>query len=79
MGPSGSCTIAATIFWFLAGLACFKVQPAVRPPIATETHDVTYTKTTGADGTTLVTETVVKGEPVPVGEQQQEKAVEEAV
>ena len=79
IGPSGSCTIAATIFYFLAGLACFKVQPAVRPPITTETHDVTYTKTAGADGTTLVTETVVKGEPVPVGEQQQEKAVEEAV
>jgi len=51
-----------------------KVNPAPRPPITTETHDVTYTKRTGEDGTAVVTETVVKGEPVPVSDK-----VEEAV
>ena len=56
------------VLWFVAGVAALKVNPAPRPPITTETHDVTYTKRTGEDGTAVVTETVVKGEPVPVEE-----------
>ena len=56
------------VLWFVAGVASLKVNPAAPPPITTEAHDVTYTKRTGEDGVAVVTETVVKGEPVPVEE-----------
>ncbi len=77
MGPGATCTIVATILWFLAALAAIKVDPPKRSPITTETQDVTYTKTTGADGAAVVSENVVKGTPVVVGQEGQE--VEQAV
>lgn len=76
MGPGAKCTIAATVLWFVAAIAACKTEPRERKPITTETHDVTYTKTTGADGTTVVSEAVVKGEPIPVGGQ---RVAEQAV
>ena len=69
MAAGGKCSIAATILWFLAAVAAFKVEPPKREPITTQTQDVTYTKTTNQDGTVVVTENVVKGEPVQVGAQ----------
>jgi hypothetical protein len=70
MGPGAKCTIAATVLWFAAAIAACKTEPRQRKPITTETHDVTYTRTTGADGTAVVSEAVVKGEPVPLGGEQ---------
>ena len=68
MAQGAKCTIAATVFWFVAGLVAMKVDPPRRGPVTQETHDVTYTRTTNPeDGTTMVTETVVKGEPIVVG------------
>jgi len=72
MGVGAKCTIAATVMWFVAALAAIVVEPPQRPPITTETHEVTYTKTTGQDGAAVVSETVVKGEPIPVGGQVEE-------
>ena len=68
MAAGGSCAIAGTVLWFTAALAALWVKPPVRSPITVETQDVTYTKTTGPDGMAVVSEQVVKGEPVPVGE-----------
>jgi len=76
MAAGAKCAIAATVMWFVAAIAALKVDPPERSPITVETHDVTYTKTTGADGAAMVSENVVKGEPIAVGGQ--EKA-EEAV
>ena len=70
MGPGAKSTIAATFLWFAAAIAACKTEPRQRKPIATETHDVTYTRTAGADGTVVVSEAVVKGEPVPLGGEQ---------
>lgn len=57
-----NCTIAATVLWFLAGVSMFKIDAPTRPPRPPpETQTVTYTKTTQADGTELVTQNVVKG------------------
>eukprot|EP00804_Cyclotella_cryptica_P024263 CCRYP_012543-RA/>CCRYP_012543-RA protein AED:0.32 eAED:0.32 QI:243/1/1/1/1/1/3/1091/255 len=67
LAAGGKCAIAATILWFLAALSAFKVDPPKRSPVTTQTHDVTYTKTTNPDGTTVISENVVKGEPVVVG------------
>jgi hypothetical protein len=67
MGPGAKCTIAATVLWFVAAIAACMTEPRQRRPITTETHDVTYTKTTGPDGTTVVSEAVVKGAPIPMG------------
>ncbi len=67
MGPGAKSTIAATVLWFAAAIAACKTEQRQRKPIATVAHDVTYTRTTGADGTAVVSETVVKGEPVPLG------------
>ncbi|KAL3808323.1 hypothetical protein ACHAXA_004052 [Cyclostephanos tholiformis] len=67
MGPGAKCTIAATVLWFAAAIAACMTEPRQRRPITTETHDVTYTKTTGPDGTTILSEAVVKGAPVPTG------------
>jgi len=72
MGVGAKCTIAATVMWFVAALAAIVVEPPQRGPITTETHEVTYTKTTGPDGTAVVSENVVKGEPIPVGGQVEE-------
>mmetsp|Transcript_24847 Transcript_24847/g.42571 ORF Transcript_24847/g.42571 Transcript_24847/m.42571 type:complete len:262 (-) Transcript_24847:341-1126(-) len=69
MAAGARCAIAATVFWFLAAVAALKVDPPVRDPITVETHAVTFTKTTGPDGTTMVSENVVKGQPISVGEQ----------
>ena len=66
MAVGGKCNIAATVLWFLAAIAAFKVEPPQREPITTQTQDVTYTKTTNPDGTVVVTENVVKGTPVEV-------------
>ena len=63
MGVGAKCTIAATAMWFVAALAACVVEPPQRSPITTETHEVTYTKTTGQDGTVVVSEAVVKREP----------------
>lgn len=76
MAAGAKCTIAATVLWFFAAIAALKVDPPQRSPITTETQDVTYTKTTGAGGAAVVSENVVKGEPVAVGEQEK---VEQAV
>jgi hypothetical protein len=67
LAAGGKCAIAATVLWFLAALSALKVDPPKRTPITTQTHDVTYTKTTNPDGTTVISENVVKGEPVVVG------------
>jgi hypothetical protein len=69
MAAGGKCSIASTVLWFLAAVAAFKVEPPKREPVTTQTQDVTYTKTTNPDGTVVVTENVVKGEPVEVGAQ----------
>lgn len=66
ISSGGKCSIAATVLWFLAAVTAFKVQPPKREPVTTQTQDVTYTKTTNPDGTVVVTENVVKGEPVQV-------------
>ena len=66
MGLGAKCTIAATVLWFAAAIGLLVVEPPRRSPITTETQEVTYTKTTGHDGTAVVHETVVKGEPIPV-------------
>merc|ERR1711862_439666 len=34
--------------------------------VESQTHNVTYTKITGADGTEAVAQNVVKGEPIPI-------------
>lgn len=67
MAAGAKCSIAATVLWFVAAVAAMKVDPPQRSPITTQTHDVTYTRTTAADGTTIVTENVVKGDPVVAG------------
>ena len=72
MGAGAKCSIAATVLWFMAAIAAMKVDPPVRPPITVENQTVTYTKTTGADGTTIVSENVVKGTPIVVGGAQQQ-------
>jgi hypothetical protein len=66
MDAGGKATIAAVVMWFLAAVASLKVEPPQTEPITAESHNVTYTKNKQADGTVVVTETVVKGEPVPV-------------
>lgn len=66
MSSGGKASIAAIVIWFLAALASLKVEPPQSNPITVQSHDVTYTKNTQADGTQVVTETVVKGVPVPV-------------
>jgi len=75
MGVGAKCTIAATVMWFVAALAALVVEPPLRNQITTETHEVTYTKTTGPDGTAVVSETVVKGDAVPMGDQVVEEGV----
>jgi len=77
MGPGAQTTIAATVLWLMAGLLSMKTQPPPRRPITTHTHDVTYTKTTDDNGLVMVSEDVVKGQPVPMGGQQ--NVVEQAV
>lgn len=67
MGLGGKCSIASTVLWFLAAVAAFTVEPPEREPITTQTQDVTYTKTINPDGTEVVTENIIKGEPVAVG------------
>lgn len=68
MGLGGKCSIASTVLWFLAAVAAFTVEPPPeREPITTQTQDVTYTKTINPDGTEVVTENIIKGEPVAVG------------
>ncbi|KAL7553910.1 hypothetical protein ACHAWF_017262 [Thalassiosira exigua] len=67
MAYGAKCAIAATVMWFVTAIAAITVEPPQRGPVTVQTHDVTYTRTTGADGTTMVTENVVKGQPVPVG------------
>mmetsp|Transcript_22324 Transcript_22324/g.46932 ORF Transcript_22324/g.46932 Transcript_22324/m.46932 type:complete len:249 (-) Transcript_22324:302-1048(-) len=66
LGPGAKCAIASTVFWFVAGVAALKVEPPRRGEITQQTQDVTYTRTVGEDGTAVVEEHVVKGEPVPV-------------
>lgn len=66
MAAGAKCTIASTVFWFAAALAALRAEPMERDPITTQTHDVTYTKTLGADGTEVVSENVVRGEPIPI-------------
>jgi len=76
MAMGAYCAIAATVLWFVAAIAAWMVDPPVRPPITTQTHDVTYTKTTnGADGAAVMSENVVRGEPVAIGGRDAEKAV----
>ena len=70
MAAGANCAIAGTVLFFLAAIAALKVDPPIRKPITQEPHVVTYTKTTGADGSAVVSETVVKGEPITVGGQQ---------
>uniref|UniRef100_A0A7S2KX59 Claudin n=1 Tax=Skeletonema marinoi TaxID=267567 RepID=A0A7S2KX59_9STRA len=77
MAGGGKATIAAVVMWFLAALASLKVEPPQRDPITVETHDITYTKNQQADGTQVVTETVVKGTPVPVAAANNNETVEE--
>lgn len=79
MATGAKCTIAATVLWFLAAIAALKVEPPTRSPITTQTHDVTYTKTTGPDGAAVVSENVVQGEPVPFGGQAGKDVVEPLV
>ena len=67
MGLGGKCSIVSTVLWFLAAVAAFTVEPPKREPVTIQTQDVTYTKTTNPDGTEVVTENIVKGEPVTVG------------
>ena len=57
MGPGANCTIAAVVLWFVAGVASLRANPPAPEPITTQTHDVTYTKTTGEDGAAVVSET----------------------
>ena len=78
MAGGGKASIAAIVIWFLAALAALKVEPPQRESIAVESHDVTYTKNQQADGTQVVTETVVKGTPVPVSAANNNGAVEES-
>ncbi len=66
MGQGAKCAIAATVFWFAAGVAALKVEPPKRAAITQQSQDVTYTRTVGEDGTTVLEEHVVKGEAVPV-------------
>ncbi|EED90614.1 predicted protein [Thalassiosira pseudonana CCMP1335] len=64
MGSGAKCAIAATVMWFVTGMVSLKVNPPQHDPVMVETHDVTYTQTINPeDGTALVTETVVTGEP----------------
>ncbi|KAL7542302.1 hypothetical protein ACHAWF_009896 [Thalassiosira exigua] len=69
LASGAKCAIAATVMWLVAAIAAIKVEPPQRSPITVETQEVTYTKTTGADGMAVVAENVVKGQPLPVGEQ----------
>ena len=78
MAGGGKASIAAIVIWFLAALAALKVEPPQRESIAVESHDVTYTKNQQVDGTQVVTETVVKGTPVPVSAANNNGAVEES-
>jgi len=78
MAEGAKCAIAGTVLWFVAAIVVLKVDPPERSPITQETQDVTYTQTTGADGTAVVSETFVKGEPVVVGVGKEEVA-EQAV
>lgn len=66
MAAGANCAIAGTVLFFVAGIAAMKVDPPARSPITQETHDVTYTRITGEDGTVVVSENVVVGEPVAV-------------
>lgn len=84
MASGGKATIAATVLWFAAALAALYVDPPISDPITVESQNVTYTKNKQADGTDVVTEMVVKGEPVPVngnsnGAVKESAAVEQAV
>lgn len=61
-----NCCIAATVCWFVAGVAVCVLPAPVRPPRPPpQTQEVTYTKTTQPDGTQVVTEKVAKGTYVP--------------
>lgn len=76
MTTGANCAIAGTVLWFLAAIAAMNVEPPQRSPITVETQDVTFTKTVAADGTAVVSETVVKGQPAVVGEHEKaEQAV----
>lgn len=79
MAAGAKCAIAATVMWFVAGVAALKAEPPQRSPITTQTHDVTYTRTAGPDGTAVVSETVVQGEPVPFEGQAGQDVVEPLV
>ena len=78
MGPGAQTTIAATVLWIMAGVVSMKTQPPPRRPITTQTHDITYTKTTDNNGLVMVSEDIVKGQPVPMSGQQNH-VVEQAV
>lgn len=67
MASGAGCAIAATVLWVLAAIAAWRVDPPARAPLTVQTQTVTYTKTVGADGAEMVSEVVVKGEPVAVG------------
>ena len=66
MAAGAKCGIASVVFWFAAALAALRADPMERDQITTQSHDVTYTKTLGADGTEVVSENVVLGEPIPI-------------
>ena len=70
MAAGANCAIAGTVLFFVAAIAALKVDPPTRGPLTQETQDVTYTRITGEDGAATVSETVLQGEPVPVGGQQ---------
>ena len=87
IASGGKSTIAATVLWFMAALTALHVDPTLSDrniTITVESQNVTYTKNKQADGTDVVTEMVVKGEPVPVngdsnGAVKESAAVERAV
>ena len=72
MTSGAICAIVATVLWFAAAVAALKVDPPERSPITVQTEEVTYTKTKNPDGTEVVSENVVKGTPVVVGQGGQE-------
>lgn len=68
MGPGAKCAIAGTVLWFVAAVLSMRAgAPPPADPLTTRAQDVTYTRTTGPDGTPLLSEQVVHGEPVAAG------------
>ena len=68
MGQGAKCAIAATIFWFVAGVAAMKVKPQDREPNLQQTHDAPMKSVNDEKGKAVELDNVIEGEPAVVGQ-----------